>query len=78
MYYTISKVHRANFRQFFFIAEKTTMVFSVIEMLGRYLRKYGVQNIDHLSEKGQPLNKIEDNFCLYRKHKYSKKYNPLW
>ena len=54
------------------------MVFSVTEMLGRYLRKYGVQNIDHLSEKGQPLNKIEVNFCLYRKHKYNKKYNPLW
>ena len=54
------------------------MVFSVTEMLGRYLRKYGVQNIDHLSEKGQPLNKIEDNFCSYSKHKYYKKYNPLW
>ena len=28
----------------FFIAEKSTIGFSMIDMLGRYLRKYGVQN----------------------------------
>ena len=40
----ISKVHRMDFWAIFFTAEKSTIGFSLTEMLGRYLRKYGVQN----------------------------------
>ena len=33
-----------DFWTIFFTAEKSTVGFSLTEMLGRYLRKYGVQN----------------------------------
>ena len=33
-----------DFWAIFFTAEKSTVGFSLTEMLGRYLRKYGVQN----------------------------------